>query len=496
MIEQQLNTQKALRAIIIGAGLIGLIILSGLIAATPYGLLLVFAFLGGIGCLVWFKLGTYRELLIFVFLSHFLVLFLKITATILPTQYTALLPSLVVGLLYVAVFLQLGNNGFRVSITYLDLLVAGYILLSFLQIFNSHITLVFGLRSFQNMAFFAGMYFVSRYVVTSRERAYAVISLLSVTVALAALYAVLQSVFNFSLERGYATLLLERGSDSKVALAQERSYGTLISQTQYGGMSALGVLTAFAWLKIAKGKQWWIAMISFFANTIGLLLSGTRTSMLALVIAMLIVSCLKKKRKITRKHFLRIKKHLLWGWSIAIILLVFLVFFLSTSNSGIVENTLHRVQTILPSAWLEGEITGDRNVQGRFYLWRQTWRGIIERPILGYGVGILKGGSDRQNVGTVNGMRVVENQYLQLWGELGIFGLLLYCAILTFGAFIGIRWYRCHHVQAFAGLIFATVIFIAFASVSSPPLMMYPANVFFWIFLGIAQNIRYFKIDS
>jgi O-antigen ligase len=477
-------------------GILGLGSLVGAVVASPYGWLFVLACAGGLGSLLWFRLGPYRGLLVFVFLSHLLVWLLKLTSTVLPTQYMALLPSVVVGLLYVVMVLEVANIGFKVPVDRLDLLVAGFIAISFVQVFNDRVTVVFGLRAFQRTAFFGGMYFVGRYVVTCQERAHTVVRLMASTVALAALYAILQSVFGISLEGEYADVLQKRSGEIAVELAQQRSYGTLISQAAFGVMAAVGALCALAWLLVARNRGWWIALSSLLTSGIGLLVSGSRSSMLGLAAGVMVVGWLLAGQKILRLHRLfKVRKRVVWTSMVFVVVLILVFLFLTLVGTLTTRNTLKRLRTISPVAWLRGEVLRDRNVQGRIVAWRSIWQGIAKRPVLGYGTGVLGGSSHRKGVGDVNGREIADNQYLELWGELGILGLLLYCMILLVAWLSGRRRWCDRDVRVLGALVAGVAGVFAVVGVGAPPLDMYPANAFFWLVLGIGANVKRFRQD-
>lgn len=436
---------------------------------------------------------TFFCLLAAVFVSHFLVYFLKLTAGFLPTSLTALLPTVVTLGLYAITLLDLFDRGLRVPFRPLDLVVLAFVMLSLAQVFNEAITLNFGLRAFQRTAFFCGMYFVGRYLVDTPRRATWVLEVMALTIGLAGAFAIATSVLGLQLEGSYATVAESRGLTDATALIEQRSYGTLASQAAFGVMSGLGVLVALA--ATLASTSWRRQLVSLGAlglSAMGLLLSGTRSALLGLAVGILPLLWLATGEEVVRlvRHQ-RLRKSVLAGLAgmLAVALAVFLL--AQRADSSTATNTLARLRTISPTTWLSGSALQESNVRTRTGAWLQITDGILEQPLLGYGTGVLGGGSAETRVGvqTINGHTVADNLYLELWGELGLIGLLLMLVLL--GALAGswLRWRSPPFILVLSSLAIGVAAFFAVNAIGNAPIDYYPANAFFWLILGISVNL-------
>lgn len=436
---------------------------------------------------------TFFCLLAAVFLSHFLVYFFKLTSGFLPTSLTALLPTMMTLGLYALTALDLFDRGLRVPFRLLDLVVVAFVMLSLAQIFNDHVTIVFGLRSFQRTAFFCGMYFVGRFLVDTPRRTSWVLEVMALTIGLAGGFAILSSVLGLQLEGSYAAVVEARGQTEAVDLAVMRSYGTLASQAAFGVMSGLGVLVALA--ATLAPLTWRRQLISLGAMgmcAIGLLLSGTRSALLGVAIGILPLLWLATGEEVLRLvGRQRVRKSVLAGLlgmlAVALVVLVLA----QRNDSQTATNTAARLRTISPATWLSGDALREANLSTRVGAWRDITGAILERPLQGYGTGVLGGGSTDARVGVqlVAGQAVADNIYLELWGELGLVGLLLFLIALAALAGSWLRWRSPPVILVVSSLMIGVAAFFAINGIGNAPIDYYPANAFFWLLLGISANL-------
>jgi len=462
---------------------------------SPFVLSFAVACTGIVAAAWYLSLKPYRMLLVFVLMSHFLVWFLKVTCSFLPTQYVALLPSGVVGLLYLAVGLQVVNRTKSPPrICCLDFLVGGLILTYIIQMFNDYVTVTFGLRAFHRTAFFAGTYFVGRHLLISSRYAHTLVRLIAITVALGAIIGILETVFDIPLQGGYRDLVLEDSGINALRLSERRSVGTLTSCAAFGVMSCIGVLCAFVWLVSSRNRGWFLSSSSLMASAFGVVISGSRSSIIAVFLGLLTgIGLLAGAGCLASGLLTQLRKkalHITLALTITLSVMIMGVILIETP---LTDNVLRRVSTISPEAFLSGEVLHDRNLVARKIVWGAVWSNITQRPFLGYGTGILGGGSHREGVRFVRGHATVDNQYLQLWGELGILGLLLYCGIISAALVHGRSARHNPEARILGVLVVAVAAMFAVAGLGSPPLDMYPANAFFWLILGMSPNLKRYR---
>ncbi len=77
---------------------------------------------------------------------------------------------------------------------------------------------------------------------------------------------------------------------------------------------------------------------------------------------------------------------------------------------------------------VEAVTVGDAASQQRVEMWAITWRMIKDRPLLGHGLGVYMWNLGRYGITPDNVLMInyAHNCYLQLWAEVGIFGLAVF----------------------------------------------------------------------
>jgi O-antigen ligase len=315
----------------------------------------------------------------------------------------------------------------------------------------------------------------------------------AVTIALAGLVAIAQNLLGTQLEGGYALLVESRSYSNNVALSAKRSYGTLLSQAAFGVMSAIGVIASLAVLLLARNWRWQlIGSASLVLTGLGLLLSGTRSALLGLALGILPLLWLAIGDQVLRLLVQqRIRKNLLVVAIGLVIAGVILVGVLQTSNSETVVNVRERLATLSPVAILTGQVLQEQNFTTRVVMWQPILKGIAERPLLGYGTGVLGGGSELNRVGVkpVNGSTVADNQYLEIWGETGLLGLVFYLAVLIGMISSWFIWRTPMQVLILSSSVAGVALLVAVSSIGNAPIDYYPANAFFWLMAGIGANL-------
>ncbi len=443
------------------------------------------------------RLGPYRLALAFLAVSHFLVWVVKVTAGVFPTNYTALVPTLLVSAVYIVTALDWGRRKLRFQAPdSLDILVLAYVLLCLFQVFNDYTTIEVGLRAFQRAAFYSGLYYAARLAVTTPNRAHSVVTIIALTGAAAGGFAFLKDIVGLPLDGGYDAVVRERSGEQYVALAQKRSNGTLGSQASFGFMLALAGLCSVTW--VLHGRVRWriVAVAALVLNVLGLLLSGSRASMLAFGLGGALLAFQAADIGEARKANRALRN----GWPASIIsiticalcVLTVITFFPNlVADALILEVAQDRLASISPVAWITGEAWGDPNWRARADAWKSIAAAIADRPLTGYGLGVLGGGTSDARVGVrdVGGYTVADNQYVQLWAETGLFGLLVYLGVLFVGLGRSIGRGTSPAQRSLLALTAGSVASLAVVGLAAPPLEMYPANAFSWVILGAGSNL-------
>ena len=177
------------------------------------------------------------------------------------------------------------------------------------------------------------------------------------------------------------------------------------------------------WLN-EHGKKWWYILLAVWMVLLMLLLR-TRAVYLAIAVAMVIwgVYLIFGNAKL-RNLFLR---RILPG-----IVLVGVLAFGAIRMTGAGEQY---AKYLNPSTYL-----GTASATERLFVWSKTWELIEEKPITGYGAGNWKlffpsksveGGYRLQEKDLI--FTRVHNDFLEVWAETGVIGLLLFLLIFAFG---------------------------------------------------------------
>ena len=157
----------------------------------------------------------------------------------------------------------------------------------------------------------------------------------------------------------------------------------------------------------------------------------------------------------------------------------------------------------------EGAVS-DRTINHRYLIWRVTWHLIKQRPIAGHGLGLfeemfvpMREALQRSNEFPVNGWdtyfdpQFAHNEFLHVWTERGIFGLMAFFAlvgVILRGA-VRALWTVGRERLDIVGLIGLVTVMLVHGLVSYP--IQLPLNgILFWVSLGILSNLAYVDDES
>ncbi|MFO7820395.1 MAG: O-antigen ligase family protein [Halanaerobacter sp.] len=228
-------------------------------------------------------------------------------------------------------------------------------------------------------------------------------------------------------------------------VSQGRMQSTFYNSNPYGLFIAM-VFSLIWGLEMRSNKQLNFKAIILL---IGLFLSGSRGSILALVLAMPLLFIGLKKEEL---HQGLIKTGIIIVLALILVQgIVITAPYLQESfaNKGL-ENILIRSEGFMSSS-----------VGGRLAFWKKAVSLFRDQPIKGYGLGSYHIASYLKYDGGVWYSRFVHNHYLQVLSELGVVGLVLFLLFLFFLFKIVLEKIRLQdEMNYLAGIITACTVFL------------------------------------
>ena len=226
------------------------------------------------------------------------------------------------------------------------------------------------------------------------------------------------------------------------------------------------VLVSLYFLICEKKKSIWLLWVVIcLSNLTGLIVTRTLTSILCLILSLVLWLIFHHWWVFKRNP--KSKSRLLAFWMV-IVLSVPASFFLA-SQSKLLDRLMHRAELLkvygkdeiasVPGSFFKSEllkIYGKDEIalevtsSGRYAAFLITWAMIQERPLWGGGLGSFAPTFYETRVGTEYGRNIfmipqsgafqqAHNEYLQIWAELGLPGLLLLLGLLAYSFFSATR---------------------------------------------------------
>ncbi|MBU0490769.1 MAG: O-antigen ligase family protein [Chloroflexi bacterium] len=439
------------------------------------------------------RIGLYGQFLVFLGLLQIFVFAIKVSYGTVNTTLLALLPSAFVGVMIVQVVLLMARGKLHLRWTVIDLGVVVFFLLDLLQVFNPYLNILgdqqflsVGLRGFQQRSFLGLTYMIARALIHSERRFTKVARILAYSAALSGFYALFQQLFGFVfLEALHRQAVI--GDNLRIAtMYASRAVGFLGSPFTFGLMSAMGMLCGL-YLLLSVPLSWRersLAIASVLVNGMGILLSGSRSTYLALIPAIAIVVVWLPWRRL-----------LVWAWqvrkAVAVTTVALIILIVLSRDTPPLQYAIRRVATLteLPGLVLNPDETTDLNFALRLKLATETWPLIVDNPF-GYGSGIFNGGSNPQGVIKVKGYATwIDNEFSSVALELGVPGLFLLLSIVAMSVWRCCRVARIPEARNRAIILMALIVVCPTAGFGGQWLAAYPANVLFWVFAGIIAGL-------
>jgi len=140
----------------------------------------------------------------------------------------------------------------------------------------------------------------------------------------------------------------------------------------------------------------------------------------------------------------------------------------------------------------------DTTFSGRTEIWKQVWRFILERPLLGWGYAAFWRGIEGQSFEVVAAMRFIvfhaHNGFLEIWLELGIVGLTLF--VLSYLRAWRKLWavLRSGDVRRATWMVFVLVLIVIY-DLDENTLLTY--NGLFWVlYIAALANIEFLAVED
>lgn len=158
----------------------------------------------------------------------------------------------------------------------------------------------------------------------------------------------------------------------------------------------------------------WLIIIAGF-GIINLILTLSRGGLIAFAFLLLLIFL------VYFRNIFKLRK-------IAIICLVALIAFLAIYNFLKIKGEKENIETFIKQAT---SFTKGIAVKERFTTYKQAWEMIQEHPLLGYGVGNFGPyAAQSPYLRPKEGWLIVNNEFLEIWAEVGIFGLFSFLAMI------------------------------------------------------------------
>ena len=176
--------------------------------------------------------------------------------------------------------------------------------------------------------------------------------------------------------------------------------------------------------EIFQGKKNWVNLTGFILTSIVIFMTLSRGAILAYLVFVLLLFFFYPKKTLTVKNLTFLSSNL----SLAIILIVVILSILGAEKRASFYNQL---------MLKDYQIT--ESVMGRLNTYEVAWQAFKEKPLTGIGLfnyGPYATGYDLENPFV---QQIVNNEYLEILAEIGMFGLVLFIGIIILIIYAGFR---------------------------------------------------------
>lgn len=417
--------------------------------------------------LVILKKTRFTGFLILLFLSPFLGIVKGLTGV----RYSPLIFDLALLLLVASVLAEaIFARSIKINIVILS--IAFFLILGLVQILNPNVpSLLAGLEGFRATAFQATAFFAGLYLIRSKKQIQSIMGVLTVSAFIVGIYGVKQFFWPSAVDLKIV----------ETSLASPISYqvtGKLRAFSTLSGPFHLGIFMVLATLLLVNQSR---LKNNFYRITLmtvlifALILTITRTNWMAMiggVLFLMIVSVFVKKEDRSIRPILI---------AVSIFVAAFLIIYALPTHFS--DPALQYLSSLK-------DIESTSRYQGTLESWRNTIiPAMIENPF-GYGTGSA---GDGVNQKFMKKSFTSHNVFLKIGLELGLLGLVIFTAIVYLVFIQGIAVLRKLNDEFYkktATWILSFIFAVLIAGISTPIIDAYPANLYFWLLIGVLINLR------
>ena len=356
----------------------------------------------------------------------------------------------------------------KIRIPLMSLPIMLFLYIAFWEIFNPFIPNLFrGLYGFRLSAFYMLAFFTAWLTIRSKEDILILMKVFVISGLIVAVYGVFQFIRPSPAEIAYITRGENWGGWSHFV----KPFSTMIGPFHVGACMVLVFLAnlAFLFKKDVPKVNKFVSKLIFIPLLGALLLSLTRTSYLALLIAAVSFVFLNKKEK-----RLRTVVKLVMLIAMAAIMLILVIRLIPQG-----QVVLSRLSTLVNIR--------DSALWSRLRAWPDRIDHIVQNP-LGHGIGVTGGAG--------NIFKRADNQFLTVGLEMGWAGLLIFCLIILVVIKKGIKLSSSlsdPFLRLTGAWITAFTIGLLSVMMTNQILEAYPINMFFWFMIGILYRLRFIE---
>lgn len=384
-------------------------------------------------------------------------------------------------MLVIHITTSLSLHDMRIGI--LDVLAAVFIMIAILEMFNSNIpSFQAGLEGFHKFAFMIIGFFIGRYLVniTTLKRLMGALFIGSFIISL---YGIKQFMLPSALD--YRLIDLSTGALSTFMMGGHiRAFSTMPGPFHLGIYLVCTLLLLFAIWQRYPNRRLWVVVLGV-PMLVALVMTVTKSNWAGLLAGVLTLILLNSKQPF----------RLAWRlFSLGLIILVagsLIVWIAATSP--VFKTVYTGLQAVL-------DPSSAPTLLFRFQLWSATVLPQMQNsPWFGYGTGSAGSGLRNLFEGTHSIFTDPHNLYFKIQIELGLLGSLWFF-VFCFSTLVIIKKNRQRLQDPFLRIVsdwtLAFTVSVAVAGLFGMILDAYPANLIFWLLLGVSTRLLLYHLPA
>lgn len=362
-------------------------------------------------------------------------------------------------------------------VSWADILATIAIGIALLQMLNPNIpTFQIALEGFRKFAFMLLGLFIGRYWLNSAPRIRALLVFMLLVPTALSIYGIKQFAFPSSLD--YRLIELSTASPITYLMGGHiRAFSSLSGPFHLGIYLVFGLLLLSGiWLYYRKYRL--LAIVLFIPQFVALILTVTKSNWFAFAAGLAVLIFINFKRPLAL---------ILRAGMVVVLIMIAIPALLRITEAVPQFSTVHQGLNDLINP-LQA-----KTFLIRLNLWKEEAIPLIESsPWIGSGTGSAGEGLGYLFENTSGKYVISHNLYLKVWIEMGLLGLLIFLFLYLY---IAIKILRMRQnlkqplFRLYADWALAMLTSVAVAGLTGAILDAYPANLVFWIVLGIASSL-------